>query len=619
MATASTNRALAELFREAATILDLLGANAFKAVAFRKVASTLDNLPEDVAALHAAGGRKAVEGLNGIGASSAGIIADVVETGRSADHDALVAQVPADVLGMLELPGLGPKTVALVWRDKGIETFDALSAAIDDGSLATLKGLGAKKLERIREGLTMRAAATERRSLGDAVKLAATVREMLAGIEGVGRIAQAGSVRRGRETVGDLDFVILPAPDAEPARILETFSRLEGVERVLGLGGTKCSVVLADGLQVDVRVVPPESFGAALCYFTGSAEHNRRLRGLAAKRGLTLTEWGLHDAAAWRARDRTPGAAPSVERVAGDTEASVYTALGLCWVAPELREDAGEIELATDDALPRLLEPFDYRGDLHCHTVASDGTATIDEMAEAAKALGHAYLAITDHSVSQRQANGLDAKRLLEHAAAVRAANARIDGIELLAGTECDILADGRLDYDDAVLAELDWVVASPHVALRQDAERGHGAVAARHRQPVRERDRPPDGPVDQRARRVAAGLRRGVRGRRGERHRARDQRELPAPGPRGRARARGGARGLQAGREHGRAHAGRARPAGRRARHRATRLGGAEGCRELPDVAGAAGVRRREAQVAGAFRHALRGPASGLRFRPAR
>ncbi len=469
MTTATTNRDLAERFREAAKILDLVGANAFKAIAFQKVASVFDNLPEEAAALYASGGRAAVEALKGIGASSATIIVDVIETGESSDLDELAAQVPPDVLAMLDVPGLGPKTVGLVWREMGIESFTALSAAIEDGSLATLKGLGPKKLEQIREGLTMREAAARRRSLGEAVKIGNALMERLGNIEGVERVVPAGSVRRGRETIGDLDFVVTSAPQADPRRILETFSRFEPVQKVLGLGITKCSVVTGDGLQVDVRVVPRASFGAALCYFTGSKEHNKRLRALAAQRDLSLTEWGLFEAAAWKSRDAAPGTLPSLEPVAGETEASVYAALGLAWVPPELREDAGEIELAMDGALPALIEASDYRGDLHCHTLASDGTGTIDEMAEAAKALGYEYLAITDHSASQRQANGLDAERLLAHALAVREANERIEGIELLAGTECDILGDGRLDYDDAVLAELDWVVASPHVALRQD------------------------------------------------------------------------------------------------------------------------------------------------------
>ena len=439
---------------------------------FRKVATQLENMPDDVAALHAEGGRKAIEAIRGIGKSSAAIIGDVIETGRSGDYEELLASVPPEVLGMLDVPGMGPKTVGQVWRERGIETFAALASAIDDGSLATLKGLGPKKLAQIRAGLALREAAAERRPLGDAVKLADAFERSLRAVDGVARVERAGSVRRGRETIGDLDVVVASAPDADPAAILERVSRLPDVDEVLGRGATTCSVVTKRGMQIDCRVVPAASYGAALCYFTGSKEHNRRLRALARERGLTLNEWGLFDAAAWDARDDEPGTVPSVEAVAGDTEEAVYAALGLAWVPPELREDTGEIELARDDALPALIEEGDYRGELHCHTRASDGVGSIEDMAEAAKALGYRFLAITDHSVSQAQANGLDATRLAAHASAIRDANARIDGIELLAGTECDILADGRLDYDDDVLAELDWVVASPHAALSQSPER---------------------------------------------------------------------------------------------------------------------------------------------------
>ena len=439
------NAELAERFRRAATILDLRGDAAFKAIAFAKVAATLEALPDDVRALHEAGGRRAIEALDGVGRSSAAIVVDVLETGRSSDLDELARSVPPELLEMLELPGMGPKTVRRVWRERGIETLAGLAAAIDDGSLATLHGLGRKTLERIGEGLALREAARGRYGLGVAAKLAdALVRELEA-TDGVERVALAGDARRGCETVAGLELVLTGAPDADPSAILRAFGDLAAVDEVLELDGTTCRARVGDGPPVRVRTVPGASFGAALCLVTGSEAHVERLRRIAHDSGRAL------------------------ESLAGGSEEALYAALGLAWVPPELREGAGEIELAARRGLPALVERGDVRGDLHCHTLASDGTATIDEMAEAAKALGHAYLAITDHSVSQRQANGLDAKRLAEHAAAVRAANGRIDGIELLAGTECDILADGRLDYDDAVLGELDWVIASPHVALRQD------------------------------------------------------------------------------------------------------------------------------------------------------
>ena len=444
MPASRANAELAGRFRSAATILDLKGGDAFRAIAFDRVAATLEGLPHDVRALHGAGGREALEALDGVGRSSASIIVDVLETGGSPDLDELAASVPPEVVLMLDVPGLGPRTVRRLWRDAGIETLAGLAAAIDDGSLAGLKGLGPKTLERIGQGLALREATRARRTLGEATRIADALRDELVAIEGVERAALAGEARRGLETVGRLDVVLGSAPGADPAAILRAVGALARVDEVLELGDASCGALVDGGLRLDVRVAPVAAFGAALCRRTGSAAHVERLREL--------------------------GADPILESAAGATEEALYAALGLAWVPPELREGGGEIELAARDALPALVGRADYRGDLHCHTRASDGVATVEEMAEAALALGHAYLAITDHSVSQRRANGLDARRLAEHAAAIRAANERIDGIELLAGTECDILADGRLDYEDAVLAELDWVVASPHASLRQDA-----------------------------------------------------------------------------------------------------------------------------------------------------
>ena len=461
MPASTVNAALAGRFRRAATILELRGDAPFKANAFARVAATLESLPDDVRALHEGGGRQALEALDGVGRSSAAIVVDVLETGRSSDLDELARSVPSELLEMLELPGMGPKTVRRVWHERGVETLADLAAAIDDGSLATLKGLGRKTLERIGEGLALREAARGRHGLGVAVKLADALRPELEAIGGVERVALAGDARRGCETVAELELVLASASDADPAAILRAFGDLAAVDEVLELDGTTCRARVGDGPDggpgsgtgggagggppVRVRVVPGASFGAALCLATGSEAHVEHLRRIAREGGRAL------------------------ESLAREGEEAFYAALGLAWVPPELREGAGEVELAARRELPAPVELGDVRGDLHCHTLASDGTATIVEMAEAARALGHAYLAITDHSVSQRQANGLDAKRLAEHVVAVREANERIDGIELLAGTECDILADGRLDYDDTVLSELDWVIASPHVALRQD------------------------------------------------------------------------------------------------------------------------------------------------------
>ena len=467
MPASPANKQLAGMFATMARVLDLKGDGGFRAASFQKVSRLLDEIPRDVAAVHAEGGEKALAALAGVGKSSAKIIADFASTGRSVDYDELLASVPPGVLAMLDIPGMGPKTAHAVWQERDVTTIEGLAAAIDDGSLEGIKGIGKKKLEQIRQGIELLSKGSERRGIGSATKVAAPMLDRLRGLPGVSRAEVAGSLRRGRETVGDLDFLVVTD---DPAATLQRFSEFPEVGTVLLKGDAKCSVVTHDGLQCDCRVVPRKHFGAAFMYFTGSTEHNKHLRNLAIARGRTLNDWGVFERDSWEKQDRRAGGVPTVEPEAAETEEEVYAWFDLPWIAPELRENRGEIEAAQAGTLPTLIERADCRGDLHAHTTASDGTASILEMAEAAKALGHAFLAITDHSKSQIQANGLDAKRLLKHATAVRDANGQVDGIELLAGTECDILSDGRLDYEDEVLRELDWVVASPHVALRQDA-----------------------------------------------------------------------------------------------------------------------------------------------------
>ncbi len=470
MPASQDNKTLASMFATMARVLDLKGGG-FRAISFNKVSRLLDEMPQDVRALHDEGGIKAVEAVKGIGKSSGAIIGDFLADGRSVDYDELLASVPAGLLDMLEISGMGPKTVQAVWQEKGVTSIDELSKAIADGSLAGIKGLGAKKLDQIKGGIELLARGNERRGIGSAAKIVASMIERLGAIDGVSRVEPAGSFRRGKETVGDLDFLIVTD---QPARILTAFSEFAEVDRVLVKGDAKCSILTKDGLQCDARVVPDAHFGAALMYFTGSKEHNTHLRRLALDRGYTLNDWGVFAKDAWEKQQETrkTGGVPTIKPEAAATEEAIYKWFNLPWIAPELREDRGEIEAAVTGGLPTLIEASDLKGDLHTHTHASDGTASIIEMAEAAKALGYTFLAITDHSKSQIQANGLDADRLLKHVAAIRKANDEIKGIELLAGSECDILSDGRLDYEDAVLAELDWVVASPHVALKQDTKK---------------------------------------------------------------------------------------------------------------------------------------------------
>lgn len=470
----SLNHDLADLFKTFAAVMEIRGEAVFKAIAFSKVARILNDMTFDI--------RQAVENgtlgeIEGIGKSSKAIIEEYVRTGKSTDFDEVAASVPAGLIPMLQIPGLGPKTIALLWKERGITSIDELSSAIATGKLAGLKGVGEKKIEQIRQGLAMREQAGRRIGIGEALPVATLLLGQVRQLPGVRRAEIAGSLRRRRETIGDVDLIAGAASTDVMESISSAFAKLPQVARVNGQGPSKASIVTDTGLQVDLRVVPDEHFGAALQYFTGSKEHNVKLRGLALDQGLTLNEWGLFRLDEYDKAKKETAKPPPVQPVASRAEQDVYAALGLDYVEPELREDRGEVEAARARTLPKLIDRTHLRGDLHCHTTASDGAATIEQMAEAAKALGYEYLAITDHSRSQVVANGLSVERLLAHAKAIRAASDRIKGITLLAGCEVDILVDGRLDYEDAVLAELDFVVASPHVSLRQEGEKATARI----------------------------------------------------------------------------------------------------------------------------------------------
>lgn len=460
----SANQELSRLFDQMAAALELLGANPFRANSNERVARVLRDLSEDVRDLVAedpGSARRRLEAVSGIGKGSAAKILEYVETGRLAEHEELMAKVPRGLFAVLEVPGLGPKAVKLMWDELGVTSLDELreKLATDPEAVAALPRMGMKKVENIRKGLDFSARAHERTPLGRARPIALRLLAELGAVPGVRHLDYAGSLRRGRETIGDLDFLV--AGD-DLAAVAERFTSLPEVTEVLVHGDTKCSVRLeAAGvaIQADLRLVPEAAYGAALLYFTGSKEHNVRLREIAVRRGMRLNEYGLFRGTEERPQDG--GATP----VAAATEEEIYAALELPYVPPELREDRGELE-----GVPaRLIETDDVRAELHAHTTASDGKLSIAELAAAAKARGFHTLAVTDHSVSQVIAGGLTAQRLLEHAEKVRAADAEIDGIRILAGAEVDILPDGRLDYEDDVLARLDVVVASPHAALGQD------------------------------------------------------------------------------------------------------------------------------------------------------
>ncbi len=495
------NLEVAKLFERMADILALLEENAFKVIAFRKIARVIEELPQALEAV-AEAGEKELEKLPGIGKSSAEKIKEYLRTGKVAEFEELATQVPAGVLEMMRIPTLGPKTAALLWREGGIKAVAELKSKIEDGTLLKMgiAGVGEKKLQKIMENLAHLATSSGRIRLGEAMPIAEALVEFLAGLKGVEAVEFCGSLRRGKETIGDIDIAVA-AKQEDAAAIGVAVTKHAIAASVIQVGESKTSIRTSNGVQVDVRVVPVESFGAALQYFTGSTAHNVKLRERAIKMGLKLNEWGVF---------RMDG--KKEVRIAGETEAGVYEVLGLAWMPPEIREDRGEIEWAMENAKretrnakekPRrnaergignaegktpdhgsritdqdphaidLVEIANIRGDLHTHTVASDGSNSIEEMVAEAKRRGYQYIAITDHSKSQFQANGLKADRLLDHIKAIHAVakNAEKSGILVLAGSEVDILADGSLDYEDELLEKLDWVVASPHAALTQESD----------------------------------------------------------------------------------------------------------------------------------------------------
>ena len=462
----SLNNELSDLFKTFAAIMEIKGESPFKAIAFSKVGRILGDMTFDIRNLCEQGKLKEVEGL---GASSCKIIEEYVKTGRSTDFEEVATSVPAGLLPLLEIPGLGPKTISVFWKQRGVTNLEELVKAIDSGALAGLKGIGQKKIDAIKHGIALRSQAAGRMGIVDAMPIAQSLVDRLREMKQVAQAEIAGSLRRRRETIGDVDLICSLKKDSSGDDVSAVFVKFPEVERILGQGSTKASVLTAGGLQVDLRIVPAENFGAALLYFTGSKDHNVKLRGRAQGMGLTLNEWGLYKLDEYDKAAKKTAEAPAVKPVASRTETDVYVKLGMAFIEPEMRESRGEVEAALSKKLPTLITRADIRGDLHTHTTASDGVATIEQMAEAALALGYEYLAITDHSKSQVIANGLTAERLLKHVKEIHKVGQRLKGITLLAGCEVDILADGRMDFDDEILAELDIVIASPHVALKQD------------------------------------------------------------------------------------------------------------------------------------------------------
>ncbi|MER3557435.1 MAG: DNA polymerase/3'-5' exonuclease PolX [Thermus sp.] len=447
------NQELARIFEEIGLMSEFLGDNPFRVRAYHQAARTLYDLDTPIEDL-AEGGKEALMALPGIGPDLADKILEYLNTGRIAKHEELSQKVPPGVIQVMEVPGVGPKTARQLFEALGIDSLEKLRRALEEGRLLSLRGFGAKKVERIREGLALMEGASKRRPLGAVLSLARSLLEAIRALPGVKEAELCGSARRYKETVGDLDFLVA---SREGERVVEGFVRLPKVQEVYAEGENRATVFLKDGLQVDLKIVLPESFGAGLQYLTGSKEHSIRLRALAQEKGLKLNEYGV-----WRGE----------ERIAGLTEEEVYAALGLPFIPPPLRENRGEIEAALKGRLPRLVQLSEVRGDLQVHSTWSDGKNTVEELYQAARALGYEYLAVTDHSPAVRVAGGVGPEEALERIRAIRAWNEQTGGKPyLLVGAEVDIHPDGSLDYPDWVLKELDLVLVSIHSQFRLDKE----------------------------------------------------------------------------------------------------------------------------------------------------
>jgi DNA polymerase (family X) len=441
------NAEIAAMFDQAAELLEIQGENQFRVRAYLRAARVIEGLPQSVSNLLSAG--RDLSQLPGIGKDLAGKIADIVKTGHFSLLDTLKKTLPSELGDIAALPGLGPKRAKLLYDKLDVRTLDDLRRVLKSGHLREVKGFGPIIARKLSEALEK--PRTEKR-----FQLSVTEAEaeaLIGFLKDGGHIAVAGSYRRSRDTVGDLDVLVTAEDgDAVGGKLL----RYENVSKVLAHGPTRTTVVLRSGLQVDLRVVPEESYGAALVYFTGSKAHNIALRALAMERGWKLNEYGLF---------------AGKRRIAGATEENVYKKLGLSFIQPELREDRGEMALAKANKLPQLVRLSDIRGDLHVHSDWTDGTATIEAMAEGARALGYAYIALTDHSRRVAMAHGLDPTRLSRQIEKIDRLNERLGGITILKGIEVDILKDGELDLPDASLAKLDIVIASVHSHFEQSRQ----------------------------------------------------------------------------------------------------------------------------------------------------
>jgi len=443
------NREVAAILYEMAELLELHAENRFKIIAYSKAARAIESLQEDIVVVCR---EKRLQALPGVGKAIAAKVEEYLQTGQILAHQELLAKTPPGLSQLLQISGLGPKTIALLNEKLGVSSLDDLERAAKEHRIRRLPRMGPTKEANIIKSIERYRKRSTRILYSSAEPAVQQIMSYLRGLEGTEHITAAGSFRRAKETVGDIDIL---ATAARPEEVVAAFVRMPLVEEVLAKGPTKASVIVRDTIQVDLRIVEHRSFGTVLQYFTGSKEHNVRLRAIALNRGYSLSEYSLTRLSDGR-------------DLFFDREEEVYSSLGLPYIQPEMREDRGEIEAAMQGRLPHLVELSDMRGDLHVHSNWSDGRATLQEMARAARDLGYEYIAVCDHSPSIGIAGGLSPERLKQKMQAVQAANEELEGITILMGAEVDIKAGGKLDYPDELLAECDVVVASVHMAQQQ-------------------------------------------------------------------------------------------------------------------------------------------------------
>ena len=442
------NKELADLFEKMADILEFKGENPFKISAYRKASRIIGDLTQDIEEIAEQGELK---NIPGIGEGMAQKVVEYLKTGKISRFEEVKKGVPDELIAIMDIPGMGPKTLALIHKERGINNLSQLEKAVEDSSLTDLPGMGEKKIENIKRGIQLLKQSKGRMNLGVAFPVAKRIVETLRQKTGSKKIEWAGSLRRMKENIGDIDIL---ATGLDKEKIIQAFIHLPEVKEVLASGETKASVIVERGTQIDLRVVEEDSYGAALQYFTGSKGHNIHLRGIAKAKGIKINEYGVFK---------------GKKKIGGKEEKDVYRSLGMDWIEPELREDRGEIEAAQNGRLPKLVQESEIKGDLHVHSKWSDGTSSIEEIARAAQKRGYRYVAICDHSKSLKIAHGLDESRLMKQIEEIDRVNEELEGFQILKGTEVDILADGKIDLPEKILEKLDIAVAAIHSGFKQD------------------------------------------------------------------------------------------------------------------------------------------------------